>query len=194
MARKVAAALGGSLRGKTIALLGLTFKADTDDMREAPSITLSTALSDMHASIRAYDPVGMEQAKGVLPPGITCCSSAYEAAANADALVVVTEWGEFRKLDFDRLKMVMRAPVIIDLRNIYRVEELAPYGFRYYRIGAPQLSPAVPLNARPAETPAPRAMPAKAIRPHANGNGGRQSPRRRSGLVASERKEFASLS
>lgn len=136
MARKVAAVLGGSLRGKTVALLGLTFKPNTDDLREAPSIALITGLLDMGASIRAYDPVGVEQAKRVLPGEVNYCTSAYTAAAGADALVIVTEWEQFRALDFCRLKQVMRSPVVADLRNIYRAEDVVSRGFRYFRIGS----------------------------------------------------------
>ena len=134
MARKVAAALGGSLREKTVALLGLTFKPNTDDMREAPSIALITALRDLGARIRAYDPAGMEQAKLVVDE-IDYCDGPYSCAENADALVVVTEWEQFRALDFDRLKQVMARPVLIDLRNVYRPEELERFGFIYHSIG-----------------------------------------------------------
>jgi UDPglucose 6-dehydrogenase len=142
MARKVAATLGGSLRGKTIALFGLTFKPDTDDMREAPSLTLAAGLTDLHAAIRAYDPAGMEQAKPLLPDGLTCCRSAYDAAEGADAIVVVTEWQQFRGLDLNRLRRSMRAPVMIDLRNMYSADEVMEHGFFYHRIGAPQRSSA----------------------------------------------------
>jgi UDPglucose 6-dehydrogenase len=132
MARKVAVALGGSLRGKTIAVLGLTFKPNTDDMREAPSIPLITALQDMGAQVRAYDPVGMEQARQVLT-GVTFCEGPYACAEGADALVIVTEWEQFRALDFDRLKAMMKQAVVVDLRNIYRPEEMT--GFAYHSIG-----------------------------------------------------------
>jgi len=134
MARKVAAALGGELRGKTIAVLGLTFKPNTDDMREAPSIPLITALQDMGAKVRAYDPVGMQQAKSVLDH-VTFCDSAYACAEGASALVIVTEWEEFRALDFARLKAAMARPVLVDLRNIYRPEEVARHGFVYESVG-----------------------------------------------------------
>jgi UDPglucose 6-dehydrogenase len=144
LARKVAAAAGGSLRDKAIALLGLTFKPDTDDIRESPSITLAAGLSDLHAAVRAYDPAGMAQAKALLPAAVTCCASEYEAAEGADAIVLATEWQQFLALDFERLKKLMRTPVVIDFRNIYRVEDLAMRGFRYFRIGAPQLAPAMP--------------------------------------------------
>jgi UDPglucose 6-dehydrogenase len=134
MARKVSAALGGNLRGKTIGVLGLTFKPNTDDMREAPSIPLITALEDLGAKVQAYDPVGMEQAKAELPT-IAYCENPYACAANADALVIVTEWEQFRALDLPRLKREMAQPVIIDLRNIYRPEEMIAAGFVYESVG-----------------------------------------------------------
>jgi UDPglucose 6-dehydrogenase len=134
MARKVASALGGELRGKTIAVLGLTFKPNTDDMREAPSIPLITALQDMGAKVRAYDPTGMEQAKTAVS-NVTFCKDAYACAEGASALVIVTEWEQFRALDFARLKQVMERPVLVDLRNIYRPEEVARHGFVYESVG-----------------------------------------------------------
>jgi len=136
MARKVSAALGGSLRGKTIAVLGLTFKPNTDDMREAPSIALITALQDMGAAVRAYDPVGMEQAKSLLPD-IDYASSAYTCAEGADALVIITEWEQFRALDMGRLKDIMARPVVVDLRNVYRPDDMAKHGFVYQAVGRP---------------------------------------------------------
>ena len=138
MARKVAAALGGNLVEKTVALLGLTFKPNTDDMREAPSIALITALRDLGARVRAYDPAGMEQAKLVIDD-IDYCDGPYSCAENADALVVVTEWEQFRALDFDRLKQIMARPVLIDLRNVYRAGELTRFGFIYHSIGRPSV-------------------------------------------------------
>jgi UDPglucose 6-dehydrogenase len=135
MARKVAAALGGNLRGRTVALLGLTFKPNTDDMREAPSIALVTALQDMGAQVRAYDPAGMEQAQAVLGDGVTYCDGPYTCAERADALVIVTEWEQFRALDLGRLKEVMAQPVLIDLRNIYRPQDVVQHGFVYDSIG-----------------------------------------------------------
>ena len=134
MARKVAAALGGELRGKTVAVLGLTFKPNTDDMREAPSIPLITALQDMGAKVRAYDPIGMEQAKPLMPK-VVFCKDAYACAEGASALVIVTEWEQFRALDFARLKKVMERPVLVDLRNVYRPEEMARHGFVYESVG-----------------------------------------------------------
>ena len=134
MARKVANALGGELRGKTVAVLGLTFKPNTDDMREAPSIPLITALQDMGAKVRAYDPVGMGQAKSVIG-SVTFCDDAYSCAEGASALVIVTEWEQFRALDFKRLKEIMAQPVLVDLRNVYRPDEIARHGFVYESIG-----------------------------------------------------------
>ena len=133
MARKVAAAVG-NLRGKTIAILGLTFKPNTDDMREAPSVPLVTALQDFGARVRAYDPVGVEQARGVLTD-VTFCDGPYSCAEGADAVVIVTEWEQFRALDLDRLKAVMASPVVVDLRNIYRAEEMVGRGFIYESVG-----------------------------------------------------------
>ena len=135
MARKVTSALGASLRGKTVAVLGLTFKPNTDDMRDAPSIPLITALHDMGAKVRAYDPVGMEQAKKVLPE-LTYCDDEYACATGADALVICTEWEQFRALDLDRLKQVMAGkPAIVDLRNIYPADEMMQRGFIYESVG-----------------------------------------------------------
>jgi UDPglucose 6-dehydrogenase len=134
MARKVSGAFGGTLRGKTVAVLGLTFKPNTDDMREAPSIPLITALQDMGAKVRVHDPEGMAQAKKVLPD-VVYCDGPYACAENADAMVIVTEWEQFRALDLERLKEAMAAPIIIDLRNIYRPEEMAKLGFIYESIG-----------------------------------------------------------
>jgi UDPglucose 6-dehydrogenase len=137
MARKVSAALGGELRGKTVAVLGLTFKPNTDDMREAPSIPLITALQDLGAKVRAYDPAGMEQAKSVIA-NVTFCGDAYSCAEGASVLVIVTEWEQFRALDFDRLKTVMAQPVLVDLRNVYRAEEIERHGFVYESVGRPR--------------------------------------------------------
>jgi UDPglucose 6-dehydrogenase len=136
MARKVAAALDGNLRDKTIALLGLTFKPNTDDMREAPSIALVTALQDMGANVRAYDPAGMEQAKAVLHD-VVYCDGPYTCAEGAHALVIVTEWEQFRALDLPRLKTIMARPVLIDLRNIYPPDEVIRAGFIYESVGRP---------------------------------------------------------
>ncbi len=134
MARKVVQALGGSVRGKTIAVLGLTFKPNTDDTRDSPAIPLITALHDLGAIVRGYDPAGMEQAKPLLPD-VHYCQSAYSAAEGADAVVIATEWEQFRALDLARLKGIMVQPVIVDLRNIYRDEEMRRAAFHYVPIG-----------------------------------------------------------
>jgi UDPglucose 6-dehydrogenase len=134
MARKVSSALGGDVRGKTIAVLGLTFKPNTDDMRESPSIPLITALQDMGAKVRVYDPAGMEQAKTLLD-SVVFCEDAYSCAEGAAALVIVTEWEQFRALDFARLKSLMEQSVLVDLRNIYRPEDAVRAGFAYESIG-----------------------------------------------------------
>jgi UDPglucose 6-dehydrogenase len=137
MARKVAHAFGGNLRGKSIAVLGVTFKPNTDDMRDAPSIPLITALQDMGAHVRAYDPVGMEQAKKVFHD-VTFCEDAYDCARGCHAIVIVTEWEQFRALDLKELASIMATPVIVDLRNIYSPEEVTRNGFLYSGVGRPQ--------------------------------------------------------
>jgi len=134
MARRIVAACGGSVRGKRIAILGLTFKPNTDDMREAPSLAIIQALVDAGATVCAYDPQGMDAARPLLPP-IDFAEDAYAAAEAADCIVIVTEWNEFRSLDFERLKAVMKALRLLDLRNIYEPEEVTRYGFAYYCIG-----------------------------------------------------------
>lgn len=135
MGRKVIAACGGAVRGKTIAVLGLTFKPNTDDMRDAPSLSIVQALQDAGATIRAFDPEGMEQAKATLPAGVTYCADAYDCVTGADATVIVTEWNIFRALDLKRIKSLMREPVLVDLRNIYRGEQVREVGFRYTDVG-----------------------------------------------------------
>jgi UDPglucose 6-dehydrogenase len=139
MARKVANAFGGSekLRGKSVAVLGLTFKPNTDDMREAPSIPLITALQDMGATIRAFDPVGMPQAKKVLK-NVTFCEDAYDCAKGAHVVVIVTEWEQFRALDLKELASVMATSVIVDLRNVYPPEQVRRHGFHYCAVGQPK--------------------------------------------------------
>jgi len=134
MAERVVTALGGSAEGVTIAILGLTFKADTDDMRGAPALDIIETLTEMGATIRAYDPAGMEAAKPLLPP-IAYAGDAYDCATGADALVIVTEWGEFRTLDLGRVKSVLRRPIVVDLRNIYDRLTMASAGLDYHSIG-----------------------------------------------------------
>jgi UDPglucose 6-dehydrogenase len=135
MARKVLAAAGGNLRDKTVAVLGLTFKPNTDDMRDSPAIPLITALYDMGAQVRAYDPEGMEPAREVLNSSVTYTDSAYACAQGADVLVIVTEWEQFRALDLGAIKAAMKQPVMVDLRNVYPPEEVARHGFAYTGIG-----------------------------------------------------------
>ncbi|WP_440659165.1 UDP-glucose dehydrogenase family protein, partial [Ensifer adhaerens] len=127
MGRKVIAAAGGDVRGRKIAILGLTFKPNTDDMRDSPAIVVVQTLQDAGAHVIGYDPEGMENAKKVID-GIDYASDPYEAANEADALVIVTEWNEFRALDFRRLKTVMKTPILVDLRNIYREDEVVKHG------------------------------------------------------------------
>ncbi|QLH38969.1 MAG: UDP-glucose/GDP-mannose dehydrogenase family protein [Defluviicoccus sp.] len=134
MARKVIAACGGSVRGKRIALLGLAFKPNTDDMRDAPSISIVTALEDAGARVYAYDPESMEQARPLMP-NVVFCEDAYSCTEDAEALVICTEWDAFRALDLDRIKRTLAAPVIVDLRNIYRPEDMARRGFTYVGVG-----------------------------------------------------------
>jgi UDPglucose 6-dehydrogenase len=136
MARKVSAVFSGRLRGRNVAVLGLTFKPNTDDLREAPSIALITALQDMGARVRAFDPAAMEHAQAIMPT-VTYCESAYDCAESADALVIVTEWEQFRALDLARLRDLMATPVVVDLRNIYGAEELSRQGFIYLGVGRP---------------------------------------------------------
>ena len=136
MARKIVAACGGSVRGKRVALLGLTFKPNTDDMRDAPSLAIVAALKDGGALIRATDPEGMEAAKPLME-SIDYAEDAYSCAAEADVIVIVTEWDAFRALDLDRLKRIMKAPVMVDLRNVYPPEDVRKRGFTYVSIGRP---------------------------------------------------------
>ncbi|WP_375275051.1 UDP-glucose dehydrogenase family protein [Methylorubrum thiocyanatum] len=135
MARKVIAACGGSVRGKRVALLGLTFKPNTDDMRDAPSLSIIAGLQDAGARIVAYDPEGMEQARPLLQ-GVDYAEDAYACAEGADALVIVTEWNAFRALDLARLKAMMAAPVLVDLRNVYAPDEARRHGLRHVGVGA----------------------------------------------------------
>jgi UDPglucose 6-dehydrogenase len=135
MAGKVAAALGGDVAGKTVGILGLTFKPNTDDMRDSPSLDIVPALVAMGAKVQAFDPEGHE-ARSLLRD-VDFKDGPYEVAAEADVLVILTEWDQFRALDLDRVKTLMRAPVLVDLRNVYRPEELRQRGFTYASIGRP---------------------------------------------------------
>ena len=134
MASRVMQACGGSVRGKVVAVLGVAFKPNTDDMREAPSLAIVPALQDAGASIRAYDPAAMHEAQPLLPD-VQWCSDAYDAAKGADVLVLITEWNEFRALDFEQLGALMRTRVLVDLRNVYRPDDVRAAGFHYSSIG-----------------------------------------------------------
>lgn len=136
MAQKVITACGGNVKGKTIAILGLAFKPNTDDMRESPALPIIHTLIAQGAHIRAYDPEAMDEAKQHLPD-IHYCSNAYDCAHNADALVIITEWDQFRALDLTRIKDTMIQPVLVDLRNIYTPSDMEAKGFRYTSIGRP---------------------------------------------------------
>ena len=140
MAAKIVAACGGSVDGKTIAVLGLTFKPNTDDMRDSPSLDIIPALLAAGATIRAYDPEGMAEAAKLLD-GIEYCDDAYETLPGADVLAIVTEWNAFRALDMPRVKDLMKAPVLVDMRNIYDPENMAELGFTYISIGRPAVRP-----------------------------------------------------
>ncbi len=134
MGRKVIKTLGEEPRGKTVALLGLTFKPNTDDMRDAPSIAIFQALEDAGVNVRGYDPEGVEQARPLMP-GMVFCGSPYEAADGADAVVLVTEWDVLRALDLKRLKARMTGNALIDLRNVYTPEEVTAAGFEWQGVG-----------------------------------------------------------
>ena len=134
MGRKVIQAMGGEARGKTVALLGLTFKPNTDDMRDSPAIAIAQTLQDAGATIRAYDPEGVEQARQLLD-NVTYCADPYEAVAGADAVALVTEWDEFRALDLDRLREALRQPILVDLRNVYPRSEAEAAGLTYIGVG-----------------------------------------------------------
>ncbi|HET9429186.1 MAG TPA: UDP-glucose/GDP-mannose dehydrogenase family protein [Allosphingosinicella sp.] len=140
MGRKVIKALGDDARGKTVAVLGLTFKPNTDDMRDAPSLSIIQALEDVGAHVRAYDPEGMEQARPLLP-NVELCSSPYEAADGADAVVLVTEWDVLRALDLKRLASIMAQPILVDLRNVYPPDEVEAAGLRWHGVGKPERQP-----------------------------------------------------
>ncbi len=134
MASRVMQACGGSVRGKTVGVLGVAFKPNTDDMRDAPSLAILPALQDAGANVRAYDPAAMHEAAALLP-GVHWCDDAYDAATGADVLVLITEWNEFRALDFAQLGASMRARVLVDLRNVYRPDDVREAGFQYSSIG-----------------------------------------------------------
>jgi UDPglucose 6-dehydrogenase len=138
MVERVQRALGGNVSGKRIGVLGLAFKPNTDDMREAPSIPLITALVDRGATVTAFDPVAREQAEKIFD-GVEFTSDAYDAAEGADALVIVTEWDEFRALDLERIAALLSGNVLVDLRNVYDRDEAEDAGLAYYGVGRGRL-------------------------------------------------------
>jgi UDPglucose 6-dehydrogenase len=138
---RIEKAMGGSVAGKRIGILGISFKPGTDDIRDAPSLVVIPELQARGAAVAAYDPAAMEAARGVLP-GVDWKQGAQDVAAGADALVILTEWNAFRGLDLGHLAAIMRAPVLVDLRNIYTVEEVAKTPFAYYSVGRPPVLPA----------------------------------------------------
>jgi UDPglucose 6-dehydrogenase len=134
MAERIITACGGEIAGKTLAVLGLTFKPNTDDMRDSPSLSILPPLVEAGAAVHAFDPEGMVEAKKLLPE-IEYCGDAYQAIEGADALVLLTEWNEFRALDLARVKSLLRSPIVVDLRNIYQPQEMTDAGFVYHSIG-----------------------------------------------------------
>jgi UDPglucose 6-dehydrogenase len=140
MAEKIVAACGGSVAGKTIAILGITFKPNTDDVRESPGLEIVPALDAAGADIRIYDPEGMAEGRAVLD-GAAWCESAYGAMDGADAVVILTEWNEFRALDLERVKTLLKSPLIVDLRNIYNPSDMSALGFYYVSVGRPVARP-----------------------------------------------------
>ena len=138
MAEKVIAAMGGDVKGKTIGVLGLAFKQNTDDMRDAPSLDIIPALQAAGAKIRAYDPEAMDEAAHLLSD-IEFAKSAYDAVQDADAMVIITEWDQFRALDFERIKEALSTNIVVDLRNIYSPDDMAARGFKYTSIGRPSI-------------------------------------------------------
>jgi len=139
MAEKVVAACGGSVANKTVAVLGLTFKPDTDDMRDSPSLVIVPELQKAGASIQAYDPQGMKEAAHLFED-VVFCEGPYETMQGADVLVIITEWNAFRALDFERVKSLLKTPILVDLRNIYNLEDMKRAGFTYYSVGREALA------------------------------------------------------
>ena len=135
MVTKIRKALGGNEAGKTIGVLGLAFKPETDDMRDSASITILSALAEKGAKIQAHDPQAMNEAKKVLPENVIYCQDPYEACKEADALVLMTEWNEYRALDMEKIKSTLKQPIFIDLRNVYEPEKMKEAGFQYYSVG-----------------------------------------------------------
>ncbi|MGB0573009.1 MAG: UDP-glucose dehydrogenase family protein [Alphaproteobacteria bacterium] len=141
MARKIIAACGGDVQGKTLAVLGLTFKPNTDDMRESPSLVIVPRLIEAGATVRVFDPVGMDEARKLMD-GPVWCEDAYDTMDGADAVAILTEWNEFRGLDLARMELLLKQLIMVDLRNIYRPEEMAAAGFHYTSVGRASVTPA----------------------------------------------------
>lgn len=142
MAKKVMGALGGKVKGKTIAVLGVTFKSNTDDMRESPALIIVPDLIESGASLRIFDPQGMKEAKHMLKGDIAWCTDAYDAMKGADAVVLLTEWNEFKSLDLKKAKSVLKQPLMIDLRNLYNPTDMGKAGLRYVSLGRNEVNPA----------------------------------------------------
>ena len=140
MVDKIVQACGGSVAGKTIAVLGVTFKPNTDDVRESPSLVILPGLIERGATVRAFDPAGMDEARALLD-GVVWCTDSYDAMEGADALVILTEWNEFRALDLERTRHLLKTPLMVDLRNIYEPSEVAGAGIRYVSVGRSAASP-----------------------------------------------------
>ena len=140
MVEKIVQACGGAVAGKTIAVLGVTFKPDTDDVRESPSLVILPGLIEKGAKVRAFDSAGMEEARALLD-GIVWCNDSYDALAGADALVILTDWNEFRTLDLERARSLLRTPLMVDLRNLYEPGAVAGAGIRYVSVGRPAAAP-----------------------------------------------------
>ena len=140
MIDKIVQACGGSVAGKTVAVLGVTFKPNTDDVRESPSLVILPGLMERGAEVRAFDPAGMDEGRRLLD-GVAWCLDSYDAMAGADAVVILTEWNEFRALDLARARGLLKTPLIVDLRNIYDPGEVAAAGFRYVSVGRPAAAP-----------------------------------------------------
>jgi UDPglucose 6-dehydrogenase len=139
MVEKISETLGG-LKGVTIGMLGLSFKPNTNDLREAPALAIAQELMDQGATVRAFDPAALEESSRMLP-GLVPCRDAYETATGTDALVLMTEWNEFRNLNFDKLKKLMRRTILIDLRNVYESSRVTEFGFRHVSVGRPTKDP-----------------------------------------------------
>ena len=139
MIAKITKEVGG-LKGKTFAMLGLSFKPNTNDLRDAPALAIAQELMKQGATVRAYDPAALEEACQTVS-GLVPCKDAYEAAQGADALILMTEWNQFRTLDFDRLKTALRQPIFFDLRNVYESDRVAAFGFRHISVGRPSKAP-----------------------------------------------------